>query len=163
MNKIMKKHCAELKKLNPCKDALEWTLQFNSPQEAWDACEKGDWMLWLWGKGKVDKSQPYSEDRKPIVAVAIDCARLAWGHMPQAAKDCIELHQKWVDGEVIPIEQLRKKRNAAAYAADAAAAAAYATYAAAAAYAAAYARKEILKKAADIVRKHHPKAIVLGN
>jgi hypothetical protein len=126
----IKKYIELLNNFSACSEAVKWSKNFNSAQEAWDNCERGDWMLWL--IGKLDKSKPYSSERKPIVAVALECARLAWEWMPQAAKDCIELHERWVRGEVIAIEDLRKARRAAY-------AAAYAAYAADAAYAAAYA------------------------
>jgi len=37
----------ELTKYNPCQEAVEFRNQFNTFQEAWDACPRGDWMLWI--------------------------------------------------------------------------------------------------------------------
>jgi hypothetical protein len=39
-----------LDKLRACEDALEWLKglpEGTTPQAAWEACERGDWMLWL--------------------------------------------------------------------------------------------------------------------
>ncbi len=30
-----------------CDEAVRWALRFPTAQEAWDACERGDWMFWL--------------------------------------------------------------------------------------------------------------------
>lgn len=39
-----------LKALNPCSEALAWAGNFDTLAEAWAACGRGDWMLWLAGK-----------------------------------------------------------------------------------------------------------------
>ena len=137
----MKKAIVKLKKLNACGEAIEYTKQFDSPQAAWDACERGDWMLWVIGKF-VGKS------RKKLVRVTCKCARLTWKWMPKEGKSAIRTAEKWTKGETT-IKEVRT----AAYAADAAADAAYAADAADAADAA---RKDALRKCADIVRTEYP-------
>ena len=37
----------KLATLNPCSDALEWAKQYPTVQEAWGACERGDWLAWF--------------------------------------------------------------------------------------------------------------------
>ena len=134
------KECIKkLEELNACGCAIKWSRQFTTAQEAWDKCERGDWALWL--IGKLDESKPYSDERKPLVSTCLKCARLAWEWMPKMGKDCIELYEKWVNGEKISVEEL--KTASAAYAADAASAA-YAAYAA------------TLNQCADIVRENYP-------
>jgi hypothetical protein len=64
----------KLEKLRPCSHALDWAKGFDTAQAAWDACERGDWMLWLLGK-KAGK--PGSAKRKKLVLAACKCARLA--------------------------------------------------------------------------------------
>lgn len=39
-----------LKSLGACKEAVEWTKNYSSLDDAWAACPRVDWMLWLWGK-----------------------------------------------------------------------------------------------------------------
>ena len=123
----IKDYIKKLQDLNACITAVKWSRQFATSQEAWDKCERGDWMLWL--IGKMNDSKPYSDGRKPLVATSLRCVRLAWGRMPQAGKDCIVLHEKWVNGEAVTKEDLEVARNAAD--ADAAVAVADAAVAAA--------------------------------
>ena len=152
----MKEHIIKLKELRACPEAIEWAKQFNSIQEAWDNCERGDWMLWLLGK---QVGSPRSKSRKELVLIACKCARLSLKYVPKSEKrplKAIQTAEKWVRGEAT-LRQVRYAAYAAraayaAYAADAAVAA----YAADAAYAA-YAADAILLKCATIVRKYHPK------
>lgn len=30
-----------------CDDGIKWLANFASPADAWDSCNRGDWMLWL--------------------------------------------------------------------------------------------------------------------
>lgn len=161
-----------LMELNACPDAIEWSKNYTTPQEAWKKCKRGDWMLWL--IANLDKSKPFSEQRKPLVTITLKCARLAWQWMPQEARECLELHERWIGGEDISIKEFNKARNAAAHAATYAAtntvyAAAYAAYivtnaatyaatnAAYAAHAAAHAAEQkIWKQAAEIIGSHYP-------
>ena len=36
-----------LTKLNACEDALEWAEAHPDPSEAWNSCDRIDWMFWL--------------------------------------------------------------------------------------------------------------------
>jgi len=180
----MKDHVKFLKTLNACHGAVEYAGRFDTLQDAWNACERGDWMLWLVGKLS---GEPGSDSRKKLVGVACQCARTALQHVP-AGEDrpriAIETAEKYVQGGAT-LDEVRAAANAyaaadaAAYAtyaaadaatyaaADAAAdAAAYATYAAAAAYAAAYAtyadaaayaaaRKQVISECANIIRENY--------
>jgi hypothetical protein len=42
----------KLKELNACKEATDWCAEnkFTTIEEAWEKCERGDWMLWLYRK-----------------------------------------------------------------------------------------------------------------
>jgi hypothetical protein len=160
----MEKQIENLKKLRPCPEALNWVLEQNDPQQAWDDCERGDWMLWL--LGKIAKGLT-SKSRKQLVLIACECARLKLKHVPEGEarpRIAIETAEAWTRGEAT-LAQVRTAVDAAdAYAAvtyhsnSAAYAAAYAAAdAAVAPVAAAVGGVEILKQCADIVRKHHPK------
>jgi hypothetical protein len=167
-----------LEEMKPCAEARSWLEGFNgTKQEAWAACKRGDWMLWLCGKLA---GPPGSEKREDLVLAACACARLSLrfvskGEGPRIA---IEVAEKWAQGRAT-IEEVRgavknafasADAAAAAAAADAAAYAAYAAYAAAdaadaadAAHAAAYAadaaapREGMLARCADAVRKVYPR------
>ena len=133
----MKKHISYLENLNACHKAIEWAKQFNTLQETWDNCERGDWMLWLLGK---QAGPPGSKSRKKLVLSACKCARLSLKHVSKDEKrplKAIQTAEKYAKGiKGVTLQNVRDAANAA-NAAYAAAAAAYAADAAYAAYAAA--------------------------
>ena len=135
----MKKHIIKLKKLEACQEAIDYAKGFETLQDAWDACERGDWMLWFIGK---QAGKPGSEKRKLLVLTACKCARLSLKYVAKGEKrplKAIETAEGWARGENTLDEVMRATDSAdVAYAAfDAAADAAYS--AADAAYAAAHA------------------------
>jgi len=124
-----------LTEMNACPEAVEWVGDM-SLRQAWRRCKRGDWMLWLAVRRGVD--------RKEIVWVACQCARLALKHVPEGeerSRLAVETAEAWTRGEVSD-QEVRRAADAtyaAAYADAAPYAADAATYAAAAAYAATYA------------------------
>jgi len=147
---------AKIDHLRPCYDAREWLSQQTDPQQAWNDCPRGDWMLWL--IGKHIKSEPWSDDRKPFLACCLDCAATVSHLWPAATAEAVAALRQWIAGEcdVETAKMARLKLWSAA-----AAAAAYAAYAAdadAAAADAAHAAARTQNRAATaaIVRKHYP-------
>ena len=146
--------------LHACHDAQDWAEQYDTLQQAWDACDRGDWMLWLCGKLA---GPPESASRKKLVLATCACARLALPYVQPGELrplQSIETAETWARGEAgATLADVQ-----AAYAA----AAAYAAYAAYAVYAAdayaaadadaADARASTLKQCADIVRAAYPLA-----
>jgi hypothetical protein len=163
-----------------CADAIAWCLTQPTYEQAWEACHRADWLLWL--------AVRYC-DRKVVVMAACACARTALQYVPageERPRKAIETAEAWCRGEATA-QQVRAAATAtgAAYAyaaaaaaytatatatADAAAAAAYAyaaaaaaaaytatADAAAAAAAAAAARSQGLRDMADIVRTMVPR------
>ena len=149
----MSEHWTEkLREIDACSDAVEWAKDYDTFAEAWQECERGDWMLWLAGRAC---GGPRSKSRKVVVSAACECARTAWKWMPKTGKEAIETAEKWTRGEAT-LGQVRTAADAAyaaSVAADAAGAAAYA--AAVAADAADAAHIKCLKDCADIVRGHY--------
>jgi len=140
----MEKQIKKLKELDSCSSAMVWVKDQTNPQQAWNTCERGDWMLWLLDKLSGGSR---SKSRKLLVLTACECARLSLKYVPKGEGrplKAIETAEAWTKGKAT-LEQVRNAADAAA-AADAAYAAyaayadaAYAAYAAAAAaYAAAY-------------------------
>ena len=122
--------------LSACSEAVVFAMKHPNLETAWAECERGDWMLWFAAKRGLD--------RKKVVLIACECARLALTYTKnRRVLKCIETTEAWTRGEA-SIDDVRKARAAAD-----AAAAAYA-------YAAADARKKVLKQCAEIVRKHLP-------
>jgi hypothetical protein len=140
-----------------CAEARDWCLTQPSYEAAWEACERGDWLLWLAGRLDVD--------RRLLVRAACACVRLALVHVPTGEgrpRRAVETAEAWTRGEA-SLEEVRDAARAA-YAADAfavyasdatgrAACAASAAYAAAcaasAAYAAAFAADAVYAAASD--------------
>ena len=60
--------------MGACETAIEWGKQYGTTEEAWQVCERGDWMLWLVGKLS---GKPETDSRKKLVLVACECTRLA--------------------------------------------------------------------------------------
>ena len=147
----------KLEKMGACSEAVEWEKQFKTLQQGWDACERGDWLLWYAGKMC---GPPDSKSRKKLVLCACKCARLSLKYVSNDEKRpliAIQTAEKWAKGVgSVSIEDVRTA-GTAAYAAAAAAYAAYAYAADAAAAAAADARTKTRRKCANIVRDFYPK------
>ena len=155
----------KLEKLRACKDAIEWVKGQKSPEEAWQNCHRGDWMLWIAKRLNVD-------DRLLTLAKATCANQVRHLMTDQRSLDAIDACFRYAKGELTR-EELNtyayasyvasaassSAYAASAYAADAAYAASDAAYAAAASASytatanAAAARNESLKKSADICRE----------
>ena len=114
--------------LNSCKDARDWAYG-KTAAEAWEQCERGDWLLW-WAKKE-------NADLRQLTLAKARCAKLVIHLMKdERSIKAVEAAENFGLG-LIDLEELN------AYAADAYAAAAYAAaadaYADAAYAAAAYA------------------------
>ena len=136
--------CIRIADLGACQEAQDWLKELDpswTPQQAWDACPRADWMLWLIGRSK-------NPDKVAIVRVACAIARTVLKHVPEGELRplrAIEAAEAWAEN---PNEgTARAAARAAAYAAYAAAAYAADAADAAAAYAA----------ACGVVRQHFPK------
>ena len=68
------KFSEQLKMINACEEAIEWVKENNyTLQQAWNNCERGDWMLWFAAKQGANL-------RKLVLAKA-HCANLARDYM----------------------------------------------------------------------------------
>ena len=121
-------YITELKKLGACSEAIAAARNYTTSQELWADCKRADWMLWLIGKAS---GEPWCDKRRKLVKTTCRCVRTVYDLMPQKSKDCLELFERWANGEDVPQPVLL----AASYATRAAAAAVYAAYAADAAHA----------------------------
>ena len=108
----------KLKEMDACKPAIKWAENYGTLDEAWAACERGDWMMWLIGR-TCTKSSP-----EHIALVRLSCriARDVLPHVPVGELrpiKAIEAAEKWCDA---PTEENAAAAEAAAYAAARAAA-----------------------------------------
>jgi hypothetical protein len=97
-----------LTRLGACPPALDWALDRRGQpaRRVWNACPRGDWLLWLAAKLEVD--------RRLVVLAACDCARLALKHLSTVGDArphiAIETAERWARGEAT-IEEVRAARN----------------------------------------------------
>ena len=123
--------------LNACEEAQEWAARYETLQAAWDACDRGHWMLWL--AGHLSGPQE-SDSRRTVVLATSACARLALPFVrkgDEATRRATETIAGWA-----------KKEEGVTTKIVSAAGVAYATVAAA--------RPSTLRKCADIVRGFYP-------
>ena len=169
-----------LKRLGVCPEAIKWAANYKTIEEAWNVCDRGDWLLWYAGKMS---GKPGSDRRKKLTLAACQCARLALPYTDDdRAEQTIVIAEQWALGnESVTLEDV-KNAASAAYASAAAAYSAYSAYSAAAAsyavsaasaYASSYAsyasyvafaaaKKEVLKQCADIVRQFYPEPPIVS-
>jgi hypothetical protein len=127
--KTDKEFAQHLEDIGACADARIWA-KGKTAQEAWDQCERADWLLWWVAQEKPDSKQD-------LVRAACRIARLVLHLVPQSEdrpRLAIEAAEKWAD-EPTP-ENLERVEAARAAAEAAEAAAAWEAEAAAAARAA---------------------------
>ena len=107
-----------LARLGACPDARAWAKTQPDIATAWNACDRGDWLLWIAARVITDPAE-----RMLVVLAACDCAETALVHVPAGEdrpRKCIDTVRAWTRGEAT-IEQVREGRSAAYAAADAAA------------------------------------------
>src|SRR5690606_31512598 len=100
----------EIKKYHPCSEALRFRMQYQTFQEAWQACPRGDWMLWI--------AQRVGVDLRTLTRAKALCA-LTVRHLmkdERSIKAC-EVAIKFADGEATREELDAAAADAAAYAA----------------------------------------------
>ena len=109
-------------KHNACREGREWALaNCNSMQEAWDKCDRPDWLIWI-------ATRPNVLDDKTLRLFAVWCCRQIQHLMTDPRSiAAVDAAEQFANG-LISKEQLKAAASAAdaAYAAYAAADAAYA-------------------------------------
>ena len=125
-----------LTKLEACQPSIEWAGE-KTVDEAWETCDRGDWMLWFYKK-------MYPDNLKELTLAKGHCANTVRHLMKdQRSIDVVDAAIAFGEGKITKEELLKYAYSAyvAAVAADAADAAAYdAAYAASvASYAACFA------------------------
>jgi len=94
--------------VDACRNAILWSSQFSSPQDAWDSCQRADWMAWLAGKLRGERGDKL---RKRFVLCLCECLRTSClklipdeGGSPLRV---IEEAESWARGEHDDIEKVR--------------------------------------------------------
>ena len=97
----------ELALLNPCPDALTWARGYPDLASAWQACERGDWMLWYLERTALDTRAT----REALTCIAIECVLGIEGRAPIAGWD--EWAARYLRGEDHTREAAREAREVA--------------------------------------------------
>lgn len=120
----------------PCVESVAWMATLpadTTPEQAWNACKDGSWLLWLCGILGVD--------RKQLVLAACDIAETALVHVQpgeQRPRLAIDTARRWCRGDAMYTETMSANQFASYAASSAYARADYVpTSASSAAYAAA--------------------------
>jgi hypothetical protein len=154
-----------LRKLNTCFSSVAWadTLPEDvSPQQAYDLCERGDWLIWF--NARFNGGEPLTEARKPIVLAACECVRLALPPTDAYVSRVMEVAEQWTRVEATESDIRDAEREAwripNSSAANSAAICAYVGTCQGYAYGAiSYAANDdsrLLRECAIIVRKYFP-------
>jgi len=109
-----------LSKLGACKEAVDWC---NSKElaEAWETCERPDWMLWLCGNMCGKEGWPTKQEIVFVAClIAEDVLPIYENKYPndRRVRNCIEVTRKWAKSEAT-MEEVKNARctaSAAAYA-----------------------------------------------
>jgi len=112
-----------LVKLGACERAINWAVTQPSLEAAWQACERGDWMLCYAGNVA---GKPWSEFRKRPAIAAAECARLVLpiyetSHPGNTGpRRCIEVVESWARNEGATKDDVMNYRSVALAAAESA-------------------------------------------
>ena len=109
----------KLKKLKACSDAVEWVGN-RTAKQAWNECQRGDWMLWLIGNSNPKNTLAL---RRKIVLCACDIAETSLKYIPKTenrSAEALRIARAWAHGEKISTDQLIAASDAAGAASAAA-------------------------------------------
>ena len=110
------KEIQQLEKLGACQEAIDWLKNgnFKTFQEAWDKCERGDWMLWLLGKLC---GSPRTKSRKKLALCSCDCAWLvrkyATGKTKKPFYNAIKTTRSLANGKETTVQEVRDAAHVA--------------------------------------------------
>ena len=104
-------------KFHPCRDALEYLSQYDEMAEAWDNCQRADWMLWT-------LEQIGYDDQRALRLIACRCVRQIWPLLTdERSRNAVEVAERHANG-LATDDELSAAWQAAWAASDAASAAA---------------------------------------
>ncbi len=91
----------KLKKTGPCQEGLDWASKYETAQEAWDACERADWMLWAWGE---NCKEDYSKSHKNMVLACVKISKKSIKYIEnkeieKLVKKSLNTTERWAKGE----------------------------------------------------------------
>lgn len=107
----MREDIAQLQSLQACQEAVDFVLQHASIEEAWQRCNRGDWMLWL--SARVLDAGPWTDSRRPLLRCCVGCLNLVSDLWTERTAQAIDLLKKWLDGDAIEVTIVREDSRTA--------------------------------------------------
>lgn len=95
-------HIELLKQHDACDDAVEWAANYDTLTDAWDACERPDWMLWLHANGIIKIGD------RDLRLFACECVRYTpigggrtvWDLLTdERSRNAVEVAERYANGE----------------------------------------------------------------
>jgi len=87
----MKKAKDIIKKFNPCQSAIDW-LEDRTVEEMVKDCHRGDWLIWLASKTKIDL--------KTLTLARVKCVRTVQHLMTdKRSLDALDIAEKFANGD----------------------------------------------------------------
>lgn len=104
---MRKEHLNWLQENNACKESIRWIKQNNiqSLEEAWNICERGDWLLWMATKLKVDK-------RKLVLCGALYAHTFVQYMEDPRSRDAVRIAFLWGRGKATDAELVKARTGA---------------------------------------------------
>lgn len=95
----------KLNQLNACNDARAWAAE-KTLSQAWQECQKPEWMLWLLGRSTANKTA--------IATIAVEIAELSAANASAypAVAECIAVVKRYLAGTATA-EELSAAESAA--------------------------------------------------
>ena len=90
-----------------CDGFFEFAAKYPTFQQAWNACERGDWMLCLLYK---KCGGPRSKSRKILILTTCMVAKLSLKHAPKKKKStlwAIRVIEDWAHGEKVSLKDIK--------------------------------------------------------
>lgn len=96
---MKKEHLKWLQVNEACKKSIKWIEQNNiqSLENAWHACERGNWLLWMAEKLKVDK-------RKLVLCAALYAHTVVQYMEDARSRDAVRIAFLWGRGKATDVE-----------------------------------------------------------
>jgi len=81
------------RKHGACEEAVRWIAQYDTLEEAWENCDRADWMLWAL------KAIDYKND-KQLRLYACKCARDVWDKMTdERSRNAVRVAERYARGK----------------------------------------------------------------
>ncbi len=66
----------QLEKVGACQESLEW-VKDKTIKQAWETCEKSNWMLWILSKTGLDLVDPICDMAEEVLHLVTEDSKLA--------------------------------------------------------------------------------------